>query len=651
MNSALTLSVLSMPTAWVGPVNPLPPLFRAGDPHVVADLGDADEELSRNAGYGRVSSVMPYLMQDSYGRERTTAEHRVAVLENDVLRATFLLDAGGRLWSLIHKPSGRELLFSNPVFQPANLALRNAWFAGGVEWNIGTIGHTPTTCEPLHAVRAVRPDGTPVLRMYEYERLRRVVFQIDAYLPESSPVLLVHVTIVNPNDHEVPMYWWSNIAVPQGENVRVVAPADEAYRFTYDKTIRRVAVPESDGLERTYPSRAVNSSDLFFDIPAGSRHWIAALDGAGAGLVQTSTKRLAGRKLFVWGKHTGGERWQEWLSEPGQGYLEIQAGLARTQLEHLPMPAHAQWRWVEAYGLAQADPVAVHGDWAQARAAVESGLDELVDATGLDKELLAAESWVDSAPVEHLHSGTGWGALEHRLRVAAGDHSFERAATPFPEHTLGPEQLPWISLLDTGELPAGDVSTPPPSYQVAPEWGPLLEDAQGWLPCLLRGVLQCSSGDVEAAEKSWFASITEMPNAWAWRNLGALFVHRGEHETAVEAYAKAHRLAPGLLALSLEYVGLLLELNRQAHALAVIAGLPAEHRQDGRVRLFEARCAVDTGDLARAGRLIDEGIVVPAIRESNVALSDLWLGYQAKRGGPIAELPRDYDFRMHPRGE
>ena len=102
-----------------------------------------------------------------------------------------------------------------------------------MEWNIGTIGHSPTTCEPLHAVRVARPDGTPVLRMYEFERLRQVVFQIDVYLPTGSPVLLVHVRIINPNDAEVPMYWWSNIAVPETDSVRVVAPADQAWHFTY----------------------------------------------------------------------------------------------------------------------------------------------------------------------------------------------------------------------------------------------------------------------------------------------------------------------------------------------------------------------------------------------------------------------------------
>ena len=115
-----------------------------------------------------------------------------------MLTATFLPGYGGRLWSLVHRPTGRELLHRNPILQPANLALRDAWLAGGVEWNIGATGHWPLTCSPLHAVRLSAPDGTPVLRMYEFERLRRVVMTVDAWLPAGSPTLMVHVALHNP---------------------------------------------------------------------------------------------------------------------------------------------------------------------------------------------------------------------------------------------------------------------------------------------------------------------------------------------------------------------------------------------------------------------------------------------------------------------
>jgi len=38
--------------------------------------------------------------------------------ENETLKATFMLELGGRLWSLQHKPSGRQLLEANPEEQP-----------------------------------------------------------------------------------------------------------------------------------------------------------------------------------------------------------------------------------------------------------------------------------------------------------------------------------------------------------------------------------------------------------------------------------------------------------------------------------------------------------------------------------------------------
>ncbi|MDF1513863.1 MAG: DUF5107 domain-containing protein [Anaerolineae bacterium] len=83
--------------------------------------------------YGHVPNILPYTIQDGCTRELCARAFRGAVLKNEYLRATFLLEIDGRLWSLLHKPSGRELLDTNPVFQPANLAFRNACFSGGVE--------------------------------------------------------------------------------------------------------------------------------------------------------------------------------------------------------------------------------------------------------------------------------------------------------------------------------------------------------------------------------------------------------------------------------------------------------------------------------------------------------------------------------------
>jgi tetratricopeptide (TPR) repeat protein len=661
--SELRLETLTMPTADVGPANPLPPLFSAADLHAVDDLGVADTEMRHNIGYGRVRSVLPYLIQDGYGRDRRPAEHRVAVLENDVLRATFLLDLGGRLWSLVHKPTGRELLYRNPVLQPANLALRNAWFAGGVEWNIGTIGHSPLTCEPLHAARVLQPDGTPVLRMYEFERLREVVFQVDAWLPADSPVLLVHVRIVNPNDVETPMYWWSNVAVPQADDVRVLVPADEAWQFGYEAPLRRVPIPVLDGQDRTYTTRASEAADYFFAIDDDERRWIAALDGGGAGLVQTSTDRLRGRKLFLWGTSPGGGHWQEWLAQPGHQYLEIQAGLARTQLEHLPMPARASWSWVEAYGLLRSDADAVHGDdWSVAREAVSRDLQELIPRAELDRALAGTAGWADAAPVEVLHHGSGWGALERTMRSRDGDESLSLPGTPFGDETLGPEQEAWAELVRTGRMPSPPPEQPPLSYQTSRRWLPLLQAAGGWLPALHLGVVLAHAGDHQGAAEAWARSLADQPTAWAERNLAALARAEGDLALAIHHYRAAVVLREDVAALRRELVDVLLAAGDGAQARAVIAAAPAEQRSLGRFRLAEIRAALLTGDLDLAGRILGEGVVLPDVREGEPTLHEVWVGYHVARaaheeGRPVdadlearvratVPVPQDLDFRM-----
>ena len=211
----LRIEQFTMPAADLGPENPLPALIDRAAFQKVRVHESVPAEAQKFLGYGCEPEILPYTIQDGYNRIRRERDFKVAVLENEILRATFLLDLGGRMWSLFHKPNNRELLYTNPVFQPANLATRNAWFSGGVEWNCGIPGHTPLTCSPMFAARVVGDDGSPILRLYEFERVRGVPYQIDFSLPPGSPWLLATVRIVNPHDRQIPMYWWSNIAVPE----------------------------------------------------------------------------------------------------------------------------------------------------------------------------------------------------------------------------------------------------------------------------------------------------------------------------------------------------------------------------------------------------------------------------------------------------
>ncbi|MFI8873679.1 DUF5107 domain-containing protein [Streptomyces sp. NPDC055243] len=647
--------VLTLPAAPLGPENPLPPLRPLREVHTLDERGrqGLPRDMARQLGYEPLRGVLPTRVLDGYGRERTDTTLDTLVIENDRLRATVLPGFGGRVHSLFHKPTGRELLYRNPVLQPAAFALNGAWFSGGIEWNIGATGHTTLSCAPLHAARVTAPDGGEMLRLWEWERLRDVPFQVDLWLPAGSDFLHVGVRIRNPHEKAVPVYWWSNIAVPQER--RVIAPADEAWHFGYAGGLRRVPVPEADGVDRTYPPRSEYAADYFYDVPDRERRWIAALDDDGHGLVQTSTDLLRGRKLFVWGSGTGGRRWQEWLTEPGTGgYAEIQAGLARTQLEHVRLDAEAEFSWLESYGPLSADPALVHGpDWRAAREETRARLADALPRGAVEEAYDAWRPCADTEPGEVLATGSGWGALEV-LRA-----HYKVPGTPFAESTLGPEQEPWLELLHSGAVPEPRRVAPPGPTLVAPHWRDMLETAPARPVAEYHlGVAQWHAGDRAQAVRSWERGLQLAPSRWPLlRCLAVADQDSGHIERAADRYAEAfddlcqERRDDGVLwtaasaALGREAIGVLLAAGRPAVARGVWDRLQESTRAEGRFRLVEIQLLVAEGKKAAARAIFDEGFEVADLREGAEVLGELWHAVTDEK------LPARYDYRMRAASE
>jgi len=467
------------------------------------------------------------------------------------------------------------------------------------------------------------------------------------------------------------MYWWSNIAVDEAEGARIVVPAHGAYKFSYDGGIRQLPIPVYEGIDRTYPANPSPAGDYFYALEDHPRPWITSLGPDGRGLVHVSTPRLRGRKMFRWGMGPGGRRWHEFLSPPGdKPYIEMQAGLARTQAECTPMPAGAEWTWLEAYGLMEADPATIHGeDWDAAIAQVEGRLADMLPSTYLEDTLAAAAAAADREPGELIQRGSGWGALERRRRERNGEEPFCSGALVFDDQTLGAEQAPWLALLEGGELPNGDPADPPVSWMVQPEWQQLLEEAVGerrgahWLSWLHLGVMAYYAGEADKAREAWEKSIQMAPSAWAYRNLGVFAVEQDQLADAADFYLKARHMAPRLQPLAVECFRVLVRAERYREAVDLVDELPEQVRKIPRIQMLEARAALEIGDLDRVRRLLESDIVVTDMREGEVSLSELWYRMHEKQiadaeGVPIDEALRErverefpppphIDFRMH----
>ena len=288
--------------------NPLPK-FRSRKPGISKTSEDFPEEWLE--GLGHMEKPLPYLVQDRYSRRRDVLSLKSFVLENEYLIARFLPEYGGRLHSLYDKVEKRDLLFTNPVIQPGNLAIRNAWLSGGIEWNIGSFGHTYTTCSPVYAAILTAPDGNDFLRIYEFERNKSIFWQVDFHLPDGSPYLISHVKMINPFDRSTTTYWWSNIAVPTDDHTRVIASNRKVISFVgggmqYDVLPKVTAFGDTDV---TYPNNAPYAFDYFIQKDEdGESTWEAAAYDDGLVFYERSTAPLYYKKLFCWGNTRSEER-------------------------------------------------------------------------------------------------------------------------------------------------------------------------------------------------------------------------------------------------------------------------------------------------------------------------------------------------------
>ena len=651
-----------MPAASMGNLNPMPDIKNVSYIHAGYEMTDKVREDEKTyLGKGMISTMLPYKMQDGYDRDKKERSFKAAVLENEFIKAIFLPELGGRLWSIYDKQQKRELLYVNPVFQPCNLALRNAWFSGGVEFNVGIKGHNPLTASPMWCA-VDRCEEGEVLRLYEYERIRGVVYSISAWLPEKSSVLYIKNRIENTEPREKYMYWWSNIAVPETRGTRVLVPTDESFLSFYDANhyiLDKATVPVHENLDITYPSKIPSSRDFFYKIPEKNHKWIATADEDGKGLLQCSTQILKGRKLFVWGMGQGGRNWNEWLSVEGSAYIEIQAGLAHTQLEHIPMQKNTVWEWTEAYTALSLDRDTAHGDYQNAISAVEKYMLRRVG----NPDKLCFPDQKEAKETEIIYKGSGWGAAQE---LARGEKISDLCLFPASSDV---ETEEWTRLIKEKIFPEPDTNSEPPSYVVGKHWLEMLESLpkQSWYSLLHIGVIKYADGDLVGAKSAWEASAKIKPSPWALRNLSMLYKNElFDIKTARKYILEAFKLKQNCPALCNEVAAQLTADGGDALWLEIFDTLPDEIKCLGRIRLYKAIALINLGRLKEASKIINPDFAMSDIKEGELSISQIWfelyrrlyaeeegMAYDIndknliKKADEKYPLPKKLDFRMH----
>ena len=613
-----------------------------------------DETDEIYEGYGKVADSYPYRQRNNYKRQLKEKQIRTAVLENNQLKAVFLPDYGGRLWELWDKNESRNLLYTNDVLQFSNLAVRNAWFSGGVEWNLGIIGHQPYTTEPLYVAETHTDEGEPVLRMYEYERIRGVTWQMDFWLDDDSSYLKCRMRIVNESTEVIPMYWWSNMAVPEYEQGHITVPASEAYAGT-GVECRKVSLPEVDGVDVSDYQKIPRSIDYFFNIPENEPKYIVNVDKNGKGLLQFSTGRLKGRKLFSWGSNAASDHWQEFLTKDAGRYVEIQAGLGKTQYGCIPMAPHTAWEWMEQYGSVQISEDVLEKEYRERTVLVtekilETGLHEKL------KEKLETSKEMSRKKAQTVYRGSGYGALAvHGESTKHLEFSMKAVNESQAENSKEEAVLEkWKHFFETGILHCPKPLEAPDEFMIDETNVDFLEahmeeNAQNWYAYYQLGLGYYRKEDYGKAEKAFEDSLKLRESAWAFHGLSCVKLMQNEKDQAGRYILQGMAFERKELSYLKEGFRILLLAEKYEELSHFYRKLDKEEQEDSRLKLGYVQALHGLKQDKKALDLLESkgGLIPEDIREGEDSLGKVWKELYKSVYKKEGKLPHKFNFQAN----
>ncbi len=583
-------------------------------------------------GYGKRDNCYPYREQNNYGSP-VIKDLDVVVLENDYLYAEFLPTLGGRLWRLTNKITKQDLLYHNDVIMFRNLSIRNAWFSGGVEWNIGIIGHTPYTCDNLYCAKVTGDNGEEVLRFYEFERVREVYYQIDFWLDKDK--LYNRVCIHNTNNKVVPMYWWSNIATPEFKGGRVIVPASSAYNNSDGIGISKSRIPFDKGADVSYPENITDTIDYFYDIPQSSPKFIANVDSNGKGLLQYSSSMLKGRKLFSWGHVQGSYHWQQYLTENAGDYVEIQAGLGKTQYECIPMPPKTTWSFVECYTDILLD-LPIDSDYNMLVNNVSTKFDSAKMEDLCDKTYAT----ITTKKGEIVYYGKGYGYLNNLLNNNCPTHL---------EFAPCKETEKWIALHNSGTL---QNLTETDSFLIGDSAKTMLRNAlqansTNWLICYQLALIEYDNNKLDTALDYVIKSIVLNSNYQNMHLYMTLLQHNGNMDYLYFA-DKIIAEKPSNYAVAESIFKLFLEAKQYDKLVTLYDRLSDNVKDNCRIKLYLAVAYSHLNEYKLAENIIlNSSFDIVDYREGDKMLNKLYKDIRVKLYGEAEKdviVPYNLDF-------
>jgi len=326
--------------------------------------------------YG-VAHIYPYTLQDEIEPLPTATTYATLELENRYLRVTVLPQLGGRVYSVFDKIAGREVFYKNPVVRFSPLAIRGAFFSGGVEFSF-PVAHAPTSASPVNWATRQHADGSASISVGGIEHISGMRWTISLTLYPDRCAVAQDVFLANPTPVPGRYHYWTNASLASDDLTEFIYPLRRVRSYEFagtapwpiarlDLIASQPGLPSMEGVpmwpaaRMHHPVNFRRERDMLAQVSIFGRD--VAEDYFGAWQHSSNTgyahyadvKDVAGMKLWSWGRSPVGIVNQTALTDDGSLYAETQCGAMETQLDFdfLPPSGTRSWRewWLPLRGL------------------------------------------------------------------------------------------------------------------------------------------------------------------------------------------------------------------------------------------------------------------------------------------------------------
>jgi len=288
--------------------------------------------------------------------------YRVIVLENSYLKVLILPEVGGRIWQVIHKPSGALMFYQNSVVKPTHWGNVNqlGWLAlGGLEWNLPVIEHGYDWGSPWGFIPLQQSEDLATVTVFTPQDGRYLNASITISLRAGAAAFEIEPTITNVSNRDLAFSYWQDALLAPGSGkhpsaqLHFVLPTDRmTIHSTFDKSLPAAGQPFAWPI---YAKRDLSFLGNwqqyigFFEVPAAHGPFAGVYDGASdTGAVRVYPADVVrGSKVFAlgWADRLGSDN----FTDDTSSYVELHGGLAPTFNEQYRLPAKGSVNWREVW--------------------------------------------------------------------------------------------------------------------------------------------------------------------------------------------------------------------------------------------------------------------------------------------------------------